>query len=212
MIGLSQQETELFCGMVQAQHGRNKTSRMIAETRLAKLQYNPEAVSLQLDAFQVISDWYHLAILQLVQLKGFSSDPKWIAKSLGIHPKEVEAGVQRLLRLELLSRDAHGKLTAESEMVFAPDGIPSEAIRKFHQQVLQKAMDAVTTQTVDERYLNTTVLPVRSKDLPKAKEKIKAFHREFDREFTPKAGEADHVYALAIQFFSVTQKSKGEVV
>lgn len=206
-LGLSSTETELFCESVEAQHGRNPVTRTLAKTRLAQLKLQPEVRSLQLDAFQVISDWYHLAILQLVQVEGFQDSPKWIADQLGIHPKEASAAIDRLLRMELLIQVERG-YSVQSEVVMAPDGISSEAIRKFHRQILEKATQALTTQSLEERYFNTTVLPVRIEDLPRAKAKIKKFHEDFDREFTPSSEPGERVYALAVQLFAL-QTSKG---
>lgn len=207
-IGLNEKEKEIFCCLVESKHGRSKTSRVIAQTRLAQLEYHPKVTSLQLDVFQTIADWYHLAILQLVQIKNAQTDSKWMANQLGIHVFEVDAAIERLKRLELLFvEDDRYRVT--KEMVFAPDGVPNDAIRKFHRQILDRAVESVSSQTVDERYLNSTVLPIQLKDLPRAREKIKRFHREFDAEFTPAThGQGDHVYALAVQFFTLTPKLK----
>jgi len=207
-IGLNEKEAEIFCCLVESKHGRSKTARTIAQARLAQLEYHPKVATLQLDVFQTIADWYHLAILQLVQVKKIDSDTKWMANQLGIQVFEVETAIERLKRLELLLVD-DGHYRVSKEMVFAPDGVPSDAIRKFHRQVLEKAMQSISDQTIDERYLNTTLLPVKLSDLPQAKEKIRKFHREFDAEFTPRAQDpGDHVYALAVQFFSLTPKLK----
>jgi len=206
-IELNDHETEVFCALVQLR-GRNKASRAVAHAKLVQLHFYRDAVKLKLDVFQNISDWYHFAILQLVQIKNAQTDSKWMANQLGIHVFEVDAAIERLKRLELLFvEDDRYRVT--KEMVFAPDGVPNDAIRKFHRQILDRAVESVSSQTVDERYLNSTVLPIQLKDLPRAREKIKRFHREFDAEFTPAThGQGDHVYALAVQFFTLTPKLK----
>ena len=62
--------------------------RELARIRLQKTAV-PEYQQLQMDTFRVISDWYHFGILELTYLKSFKSDPRWIAKALGI--TEIEA-------------------------------------------------------------------------------------------------------------------------
>ena len=38
----------------------------------------PNYLQLQSDQFRVISDWYYLAILSLIKIRGFKKKPKWI--------------------------------------------------------------------------------------------------------------------------------------
>ena len=56
----------------------------------AEYDYSPKNYQqVSLDAFNVISDWYHYAILELTTVKKFKPSEKWIAKSLGISVSEV---------------------------------------------------------------------------------------------------------------------------
>ena len=66
---------------------------------------------LALDAFQVIADWYHYAIFELITVKGFRNDSKWIAKTLNISPTEVNIALERLVRLDLIKLHKDGKLS-----------------------------------------------------------------------------------------------------
>jgi uncharacterized protein (TIGR02147 family) len=54
------------------------------------------------DIFNVIADWYHYAILELLTVRDFQKSPAWIAKALGISVSEVNFALERLLRLGLL--------------------------------------------------------------------------------------------------------------
>ena len=118
----------------------------------------------------------------------------------------VTAAVERMKRLELLE-EKNGKLTPTDGFTASPDGIPSEAIKKFHAQILEKALTAVREQTVEERDFSSVILAVDKQDLPKAKERIKNFRREFDAEFG-KAKKKDEVYCLGVQFFRLQEKQK----
>jgi len=54
------------------------------------------------DTANLISDWYHFAILELVRLPEFRPDTRWIARVLETTPDEVNIALTRLVRLGLL--------------------------------------------------------------------------------------------------------------
>ncbi|MDX9732424.1 MAG: DUF4423 domain-containing protein [Bdellovibrionales bacterium] len=135
--------------------------------------------------------------------RDFQSDPRFIAKALGLNVVVTRQAIERLKRLDLLIEDADGRLKASEPFTASPAEVPSEAIRKFHRQILQKALDAVDLQTVGQRDLSSLVLAVGKDDIPEAKRVIKHFRRSFDARFA-KSPKKDSVYCLAIQFFDLT--------
>lgn len=206
-LGLSADEQKLFQTLVEKNHSRSKASRVRAEIELEQIRQNSEAVSpLTLDAFQVISDWHHFAIMELTKVDGFQSSASWVARALDIPTVQAKLAIERLLRMEILE-ERDGTWSATKDFVFTPSGIPSDAIRKFHKQILSKAMESIESQTVDERDLSTIVMSIDSKDLPMYKEKIKKFRRELHAEAlaTPKR---DSVYSLSIQLFKLSKSEK----
>ena len=70
-----------------------------------------------LDAFQVISDWYHLAIVELANTPDFRGEPYGIARSLGISVVEARAALERLLRLGMLARSDSGCIRGTGKTV-----------------------------------------------------------------------------------------------
>jgi uncharacterized protein (TIGR02147 family) len=202
-LGWNAEERAYFSDLVESEHARSKIRRESAAERLQSLSQTYQQLSV--DGYQVVADWYHYAILELTITKTFQSDLAWIAKTLGISEHIVTAAVERLKRLELLE-DKNGKLVPTDAFTASPDGIPSESIKKNHQQILEKAITAIREQTVEERDFSNMVLAVSKQDLPRAKEMIKRFRREFDAEFG-KAATKDEVYCLGVQFFRLQEKS-----
>ena len=202
-LGWSDSESSQFCDLVESEHARARKSRTIAKKRVDAHQQNYS--QLTADAFQVVSDWYHYAILELASVVDFQSDPKWIAARLGISEHIVISAIERLKRLELLEV-VRGKLRATDAVTASPDGIPSEAIKKFHRQILEKALSAIHLQTVDERDFSSMVLSIDKAQLPRAKKEIKKFRRHFDSLFL-KTKKKDEVYCLGIQFFRLSEKT-----
>jgi uncharacterized protein (TIGR02147 family) len=206
-LGMSTGETELLCDQVDSLHARSRAVREAAVLRVAeRRKARPREKSLTLDTFHVVADWHHFAILQLLKLPRCRSHPEWMARALGIRPVQVTEALERLERLELVEREGD-RFKVTQDYVSSPDGVPSEAVRKFHEQVLKKALEALYTQPVEERDFLTTLFPVSSEDLPTIRTRIRAFHRALCDEFADHPG-VDRVYSLSMQFVHLTSPLK----
>ncbi|MGE3974085.1 MAG: DUF4423 domain-containing protein, partial [Bdellovibrionales bacterium] len=131
------------------------------------------------DMFQIIADWYHYAIFELVTIKNFKNDTKWIASKLGISASEAEFAVERLLRLGLLVRQEDGGL-AKGSLNISTTSSPftSAAFRKMQEQLLQKAIQAMETVPMSQRDQSSMTMAIDTSLMDAAKEKIKNFRRE----------------------------------
>ena len=191
------EDRQFFCKLADANCAKKKGQRDSSEAELWK--YDTSYTNIADDAYRIISDWHHFALVELVRIKGFRFENEWIAKRLGISVEEIPKAIQRLLNLELLEV-VDGKLCQTYDLFVAPSGIPSDAARKFHSQVLQKASEALHGQKIEERDFTTGFFRTRTSDLPKIATRIKDFYRELAKEI--ESGEDhDSVYAFAVQFF-----------
>jgi uncharacterized protein (TIGR02147 family) len=204
-LGLSPTEQQFFGDLVESRHARSRVKRELAKARLKLRKKTTPENRLALDRFQLIADWYHYAILELTYLDGFQSDAVWIARFLEISETTARDAIERLQRLGLLIvRD--GRFAAVDDFFDTESDVPSQALRKFHRQILEKAIDAIHLQTVHERELSAMVLAVRREQIPEAKTFIREFQREFVRRFGDGANK-DDVYTLSTQFFSLKGKA-----
>lgn len=209
-LQLPQDDSEIFCDMVESEHARDGARRAMAQSRLASRMARRSFHDMTLDSFVLIAEWYHLAILELLKVKGFRSETSWIARTLGVGGEAIEGAIRRLTRLGLVHSDA-GRLhtPAEKEKTSTPDDVPSQAVRSFHAQILQKALAAIKTQPVDEREFGTLLLAIKKERLPEAKRLMREFQCRFS-ELMQDAGERDEVYALSTQFFRLSSVESTE--
>jgi uncharacterized protein (TIGR02147 family) len=160
---------------------------------------------LNLDVFKVIADWYHFPLLELIKTKGFRSNEQWIAKRLGLSLALAQAALDRLESLELIER-ANGEIKATGEnFLTTSNDIPSGAIRKHHEQMLEKGAEALNDDPKSREFqgLNLNFNP---EDLPEAKEAIREFYKKFNKKFSRDSGK--EVYQLNLQFFKLTRETK----
>jgi transcriptional regulator with XRE-family HTH domain len=155
-----------------------------------------------LDAFLVIADWYHYAILELTRVKGFKLEPRWIAGKLGITSVEAQQAVQRLTALRMLEIDAKGKLVrAPGSYTTIRHAYSHSAFRKLQKQILTQALEALEEVPMAERDQSSITIAIDKKRLAEAKEKIVRFRREMSALLQPKDADVDSVYQLSISLF-----------
>lgn len=201
-LGLSAPERRHFCDLVEREHARSPVKRRLAAVRVASTLGQHKGQRLGDSVFRAMSDWEHLAILELTTVRGFKSDVDWIARQLGIKSAQAGQAVDRLLELKLLTKE-RGRLRAANDLDIAPGGVPSEAIRKFHDQVLERARSALFTQDLAEREFMTAIVGVPADQIEAVKTKIRSFVGEICQDLG-KAGAPASVYALGVQFFRIS--------
>ena len=203
ILNLKGNKREYFCQLVHFDTAKNLVSKEYIENRLKEIRPSKDFYSLEGDMFKLISDWYHYAILELIEVKGFKPNPRWIAKKLGISQAEVELAIERLQRLKLLMCDGNQWRKMQSTYVASTD-IPNEAFLKFHKQSLERALKSLDSQSVDERHMSSVTFGIDTSKLKEARELIRKFRGDMEKLLT-KSNKME-VYQLAIQLFRATDK------
>lgn len=191
-------------GLSVEQLKRLPTSEDIDAVRAA-----PEFQQMTLDAFAVISDWYHYAILELTYVDGFKSDALWISQRLGITKSEANIAIERLLRLGLMKKDAKGRwidASENGEITHLTPEVSSDAARKYQCQLLEISKRTVQEVPLSKRNHTSATMCFDPEDLKVAIDAITKFRRNFARDFQPK--KAKDVYQLQISFFPLTKQQE----
>ncbi|HEX2949185.1 MAG TPA: TIGR02147 family protein [Armatimonadota bacterium] len=155
------------------------------------------------DVFEVISSWYHYAIIELTRIKRFRNDPGWIAEKLSITKEQAGAALDRLIRLGIIRQDSDGALKKTDNWFTTTHDVPSEAIRHFHKQVLGLALRSVEEIDVSERDLSAMTFAIDPKKMFEARKMISKFRRRMAAVLS--SGPASQVYQLSIQFFPLSK-------
>jgi uncharacterized protein (TIGR02147 family) len=198
----------LFVESFRARFSISKTQRAIATAKLADLKNTHETKSLQLDLFKAISGWHHMALIELIKVSKKRS-PSWFSTKLGVPENEILLSLKRLERLELISKTSQGWVVNQ-DTVIADQGVSSDAIKNYHRQIMEKAIQALSFQGSEERYGSSSTMPIKVKSVDRAKKLIQKFRAEFANEISdPEGGE--EIYGLSLQFFRLTQKTQETV-
>ncbi|MBI4406004.1 MAG: DUF4423 domain-containing protein [Deltaproteobacteria bacterium] len=163
---------------------------------------------LSLDSFAAISDWYHYSILSLLELPNAKCDAGWMASQLGISRIQAQLAFERLVRLGLIKKTAHGWRQTGNPLYVGND-VPSAALRKFYRQLLEKATDSLENDPLELRDFSSITFAMNPKFIPYAQKKIRLFRRQLVSELE-KLGEPTAVFHLSIQLYPSSRIERGK--
>ena len=189
------------------------TAKKISDKLGFSLVSEPAAsayVDLKAEAFTVISQWYHLAILELLEVKSFEPTVKKIAQIFSISQVEAKDAVERLERLNLISIKEKKWKNISGNNSTLSIGATTASLRALQKKILQQAAEALDECSAELRDQSAMTMAIDTKLLPQAKERIKKFRREFC-DFLQKNRECDEVYQLSVSLFPVSRVKKGRL-
>ncbi len=179
----------------------NLFREILAEGSRAPLPASLPRKLLAEDQFRLMADWYHLAILALCDTHCPKADPRWIARKLEIPVQAASEALQRLERMGILQLKP--RLKQLCEPFEAVSELPSEAIRKYHKQNLQLALEKADTIAPAFRQYQSVSLAI-------SRDKLGAFKKLIDRFLDQAAAlgkkeNGDDIYHLNVQLFPVSR-------
>ncbi len=164
-------------------------------------------VPLSDDQLAGVSEWYHYAILELLDVEGFACSAKSVSRALEISLVEAQGALNQMLSLGLLvrSKSCEVKASGKSYSSIATQVGTTDALRRVQSQILAMADQAMQKTPFEERSQTSMTLAVDSSQLKAAQELIKEFRRKFSHlmKASPKR---DRVYHLNVSFYPVTPK------
>jgi uncharacterized protein (TIGR02147 family) len=161
---------------------------------------------LSAEAFAVVADWYHFAILSLMDLDNFKASEEWISARLGISKKTAREAIQRLINIGLLEK-RRGQLSKLTPSHATTSDVPSTALRISHKQTLQQASEALDNVPIHLRDITSITMAVNPMKLNEAKKLIKKFRHQLST--LMETGKKTEVYNLNIQLVPVTKSERG---
>ncbi|ATH07058.1 TIGR02147 family protein [Halobacteriovorax marinus] len=184
---------------------KKKDTKEILE-KIAELNSGSTAIALGLKEFSAISEWYFLAIKQLISMPCFIEDEDWIFKKLRkkVTPSQIRNALNIMTEMEAIGRDENGKLIVLKEGLLTTNDVPSSAIKRHHFGMINRALEAIEEQPVKERQVTSVTMRVKPEDVDAAKKAIFEFIKDFNNKFS--TTEADELYQLNMQFFKHTRE------
>ena len=166
--------------------------------------------ALEQDAFEVIADWYHFAILELMNVNGFTSSAEWIATSLGLSVIEARSAIERLCRVGLLEINPEGlwkDLSKGRRSFNLGTNYSSVAHRKAQKQILELSTKSIDDVPIERRDHSSMMMATTPKKLEQAKAMIDKFRYDLCH-FLEATDDREMVYQLSISLFPVSKSGE----
>ncbi|MGZ3773396.1 MAG: TIGR02147 family protein [Pseudobdellovibrionaceae bacterium] len=189
----------IFWNQVKEKNPNNVFSDILENSDSAVLSPLIDYEELGTKEFNIMEQWYNIAILDLSTCTDFKDDPRWIAKRLSITP------VQTLLKAEALQLK-NGRYEKTNKKLRVPTNKALPAIRQFHRSMIQKGLWTMENQQDAESYKQRLItgitMAINPENLERAKERLMAAIHEASEILTE--GPCTEVYQINLQLFGLT--------
>ncbi len=211
LLKLNKRETLFFNSMVLFNQIKDPKEKGHAYQRMLAFKEYRSARRLSDEEYSYFSKWYYPVIRELVHLREFKPDPKWIAKKLSPNISEEAAAeaLRHLLKLKIIVPNNKGGLTTAEANITSGDDIASIALRSFHEQMIEHGKGSLA-HPAEDREISALTMSLSDTQFGKIKERIREFHRDVQQlivdEQDTDTGEVTKVCQLNFQLFHLIEK------
>lgn len=158
--------------------------------------------TLEIEKFSLIANWYHFAILNLVEVEEVKS-ARQVSCRLGVELEVAKSALERLLNLELLE-SKKGVYRRTINRIDTGTDIPSAALRKHNREKMELAIESLEKVTIEDRDISSLTLAFDKAQMKKVKEEIQKFKKRIQK--ICDEGSRTEVYSMNIQFHPLSKK------
>jgi uncharacterized protein (TIGR02147 family) len=214
-LGLNTQESLYFENLVLFNQSERDQDKKYYLERMMAANHSKKSEQLELMRSQqaYLSNWYCVAIRELVAHREFREDAQWIGKQLRgkVKKDQILKAIEDLLNLGLLTRNADGKIEQSETQVKITGGVFSAYIQNYHLQMLELAKDAVQNDEYDTRQASGVTLSCSIQRLPELKSEIAKFRDYISEKFGTEPLPIDTVFQMSLQLFQLTEPKKDPI-
>jgi uncharacterized protein (TIGR02147 family) len=150
--------------------------------------------------------WYHTAIAGLLSFGNFNGDYDALAKQLipSITVKQARESVALLKKLNIIAKNADGRLTPVHDLMTTGDKWQASAIHEYQRETIRLAEHALDKLPKAARDISTVSFAVNQDDFNEICSLTKDFRNSVLR-IARESEKADRLYQINIQVFPMTR-------
>lgn len=208
-LKLNDKETFHFENLVHYNQATTEKEKSLYFERIKKNMKGKtsEAFELLKSQYNYFTNWYMVAIRELVSLDSFREDYDFISKKLRnkVSKKEIVEGINDLIKLGLLKRNEKGHLVLADQLInFTDSSMNYTVVNALHTQFLDKAKDSLNEDAYENRSASCVVLATDKANFDLIREEIKAFRDHILNKYATTTDKVDCVLNLGIQLNHIT--------
>lgn len=169
---------------------------------------DPKWVRLDESEEDVLSHWSCFAIAELMKIKEFQSNSKWIAKRLNISTEQAEKSLESLKACGIVGVDQRGKLNLREENTISSNLSKSSSLRRrLQEQYLDLAKKSILKDSYSSRHHSGLTVCIDKKMIPHIKTKTKVFFMEINK-LAESSKSPEEVYQMSLSLFPLSGDSE----
>lgn len=211
-LRLESQQHLFFEHLVHFTQAKSVVQKDLHFQKMLEFRQYRNAAKIGSDQYAYFSNWYCVAIREMVDLPHFQENPKWIARALTppISEKQAKVALRLLQNLKLIHRNEQGRLAQKNAHLATDEVISALSVYQFHEQMIQKGLEALQLPS-NEREISSMTLALSKTELPNLKKKIYQFMYDLQAWLSSLPEKPDEIYQLNFQLFGLTQTQKQKV-
>lgn len=156
--------------------------------------------------FECYSEWYHMAIREILDYHLFKGDYKELARMLvpAITPAQARKSIELLESLGMIRKNPFGYYEKLDPVLTTPNAWQSQAITFYQYETLNLAKQAFDLWERSKRNISTLTLSISGEEVKKINEKLNQVQEEILL-LAQNAKQTDRVYQINFYAFPLTR-------
>jgi uncharacterized protein (TIGR02147 family) len=195
--------------MVKFKHSINAIEREDLLRKLEAVKKKETARHVQSEQYQLFSQWFYVAIRELLRIISFKDDYHALAASLlpKIKNKEAREAIQLLEKIGLIAQDEDGVYHPLESQITTGDVWESELIKNLQIQLTELGKNAILTIPRQQRDISNLTFCASKATMRRIADEIAALRRKI-LTFADNDADADTVCLCNIQLFPIGKKTR----
>ena len=203
---LKKNEAEYFVALVLFNISDNQKEKKKYYQNLMELKRSVFK-TLEIDQYELFSEWYNIAILEILDFYLFEGDYAELGKIVepSIIASQAKKSIEVLMGLGLIRINPFGFYEKTYSVLTTPDYWQSMAISFYQQDVLELAKKSFDNPDRKARDISTLTVSIANSDVKKIHERLR-HAREDILQIAEKSKDTDQVYQINFYSFPVSKK------
>jgi uncharacterized protein (TIGR02147 family) len=200
---LTEKETAYFEALVCFNNGKTNSEKNAYFCEMVRLRGRSSIQFLDGKQYDFFTKWYHPVVREMMTQRGFGNDPDAIARAIVpcVTPAKVRKSMSLLGELGLVYRNSEGKWMASDKVISSEYEIQSVALKNYHNEMLDRARNALEVFQSDEREFQGLTLSASRETYRRMRERIRLFTDELLNAAAGDKNNAETVFQINIQMF-----------
>ena len=206
-LELSAKQAEYLCLLAEKEASKSENHKRSVYEKIKGLSRGHSFLDVSVESFKMLSDWYHFAVLELLELPDLNFQVSKLANRLGITSVEFRDAIHRLERLGYVDNSGERPVKKDKVSLQVSSKVRNEALRKYHDTMLERSKAYLASQDPLKRFVGSETLVFDEAALEEANEIFEDCFQKIIA-LSERAKKPKHVFYLGIQFFSLTKGDK----